>query len=85
MSHQDLQFSPDTRMGALISRAACDGSMKKAVFSKPTDKATVKMTVTLRTVGGRTVAQAEPLRADIKALHENIDPADAERFWQILP
>ena len=71
-------------MGELISRTATGGSMKKAVFSKPADKATVKMTVTLRMVGGRTVAQAETLRADNKALHENIDPADVARFTALV-
>ena len=84
MEAYDVKNTPDARMGDLISLAATGGSMKKAVFSKPADSANVKMTVTLRTVGGRTVAQAETLRADNKALHENIDPADARRFTTLV-
>ncbi len=68
------------RMGALISAAAEAGVLKKAVFSKPSDAANVRMTITLRRVGTQTVAQAETLRTDNKALHENVAPDDADRF-----
>ena len=68
------------RMGALIARAAELGALKKAVFSKPDDRETVRTTVTLRALGGGTVAQAETLRADHKALHENIPVNDCARF-----
>ncbi|MBQ9785370.1 MAG: SAM-dependent methyltransferase [Clostridia bacterium] len=68
------------RIGELIACAAERGTLKKAVFSKPDDRANVKTTLTLRLVGKSTVAQAETLRADNKALHENITPTDAPRF-----
>ena len=64
----------------LISISGRRGALKKAVFSKPEDKANVKCTVTLRLVGGKTVLQAETLRADNKALHENIATNDTERL-----
>ena len=67
----------------LISAAAEKGILKKAVLSKPEDKANVKCTLTLRLVGGKTVLQAETLRTDNKALHENIATNDTERLLEI--
>ena len=58
----------------LISAAAEKGALKKAVLSKPEDKASVKCTLTLRRVGSKIVLQAETLRADNKALHEILKP-----------
>ena len=67
----------------LISISGRRGALKKAVLSKPEDKANVKCTVTLRLVGGKTVLQAETLRTDNKALHENIATDDVERLLQM--
>lgn len=67
----------------LISVAGKLEILKKAVLSKPEDKANVKCTLTLRCVGGKTVLQAETLRADNKALHENITTNDVERLLQV--
>lgn len=67
----------------LISAAAEKGSLKKAVLSKPEDSAKVKCTLTLRRVGGKTVLQAETMRADNKALHENISIDDISRLCEI--
>ena len=67
----------------LISAAAEKGILKKAVLSKPEDKANVKCTLTLRLVGGKTVMQAETLRADNKALHENVAINDTPRLLEI--
>ena len=69
---------------ALILSAAQKGALKKAVLSKPTDAANVKCTLTLRLVGGKTVLQAETLRADNKAMHENIAPDDANRLLEVV-
>ena len=71
------------KIAELISASGKRGALKKAVFSKPEDKANVKCTLTLRLVGGKTVLQAETLRADNKALHENIATDDVERIAQI--
>ncbi len=67
----------------LISQAATKGALKKAVLSKPQDAANVKCTLTLRRVGDKTVLQAETLRADNKALHENLAPGDVSRLEEI--
>lgn len=71
------------KAGELITLAAGNGALKKAVFSKSGDPATVKMTLTLRTVGGKTVVQAETLCKDNKALHENIAADAADRFAEL--
>ena len=71
------------KIAELISASGKRGALKKAVFSKPEDKANVKCTLTLRLVGGKTVLQAETLRADNKALHENIATDDVERLLQM--
>ncbi len=67
-------------MGDLIALAACGKRLKKAVFSKPHDAGVVRAVLTLRTVGGRPVAQLETFTADDKALHENIPTDNAARF-----
>ena len=67
-------------MVELISAAAEKGAIKKAVLSKSANAATVKCTLTLRRVSGKTVLQAETFCADNKALHENITPNDTERL-----
>ena len=72
-----------TKIVELISSAGKLGILKKAVLSKPEDKANVKCTLTLRLVGGKTVLQAETLRTDNKALHENVAASNTERLLQI--
>ena len=72
-----------TKIVELIVAAGELGVLKKAVLSKPLDKANVKCTLTLRRVGGKTVLQAETLRADNKALHENIATNNDARLLQI--
>lgn len=76
----DTSNTPLSRLGELIALAACGKRLKKAVFSKPRDAVVVRAVLTLRTVGGRTVAQMETFTADNKALHENIPTDDAARF-----
>ena len=72
-----------TKIVELIVSAGELGVLKKAVLSKPEDNANVKCTLTLRLVGGKTVLQAETLRADNKALHENMATNDAARLLQL--
>lgn len=71
---------PQEKLGELISLAATSQRLKKAVFSKPLDGDTVRTVITLRSVKGSPVAQAETLRSDHKALHENISTTDVARF-----
>lgn len=59
-------------------------ALSKAVFSKPADKTTIRTVVTPRTVGGKTVLQAETFRADGKALHENISPENLDPIRSLI-
>ena len=68
----------------LISHSAEVGVLKKTVLSKPLDKENIKSILTLRLVGGKTVLQAETLRADNKALHENIEINDKDRLLKMI-
>ena len=72
--------TPTERLGALLSLAASTGRLRRAVFSKPRDASVLRTVVTLRRLGDRVAAQAETLRTDNKAVHENIAPEDAARF-----
>ena len=60
----NAEKSPAARMGELIAQAAKIGVLKKVVFSKSDDPSILRTVITLRTVGGRVVAQAETLRTD---------------------
>ena len=73
------QKHPVDSMGELISLAAQKETLKKAVFSKPDDSEIARCVMTLRRIGGRVMIQAETLRKDNKAMHENIDVANAAR------
>ena len=75
-----MNDTPQARMGELIALAAQSGALKKAVFSKPDDPELQRTVITLRRIGGRVMAQAESLRTDNKAMHENIPAENAARF-----
>ena len=82
MSDQSQQIL--SRMGELLSVAAQNGTLRRAVFSKPDDKEIVKCVLTLRKLGKATVAQAETFRTDNKALHENIALDDTVRLTALV-
>ncbi len=71
------------RFSRLLSRAACEGTLKKAVFSKPDQTDAVRTVITLRQIGTRVMAQAETLKKDHKAVHENIETDNAARFAEL--
>lgn len=62
---------------SLIVSAAQKNQLRKAVFSKPSDKALQKAVVTARTLKQRTVLQIERFHTDNKATHQNLSPEDA--------
>ena len=68
----------------LILKSAGDGVLKKAVFSKPSDKGIKKTVMTLRSISGRVVLQAEMFHTDNKATHENIESGDAKRISEYI-
>ncbi len=59
-------------------------ALKKAVFSKPRDKAIKRMTLVPCTIGGKRMLQCERLMVDHKALHENLMPDDAARLSELV-
>ncbi len=68
----------------LILKSAGDGTLKKAIFSKPSDKSVKKTVMTLKSISGGIVLQAEMFHADNKATHENIEPGDAKRISEYI-
>ncbi len=76
--------TPDLRMTELICRAAEAERLKKVVLSKPSDKAVKRTVITLRSIKGKLVLQAERFTSDNKALHENIEPEATERLLELL-
>ena len=74
----------DQKMGEAIARAALAGALKKVVFSKPHNREVQRATMTLRAVGGRTVAQVETLQRDNKALHQNLSFDDVSAFFELV-
>ena len=63
-------------ISSLICLAADKKVLKKAIFSKPLDKETVKTVATARIVGGEGVIQLERFTKDNKALHTNVKLAE---------
>ena len=72
--------SPAEQMASLISAAAEQKVLRKTVFSKPKDPSIVRITLTLRNVGGKTAVQAETLQKDNKAKQENLSAEQTDRF-----
>ena len=62
----------------LLTLAVEKKAIKKAIFSKPDDRAEQKTVLTLRQIGRREILQAERFCTDNKALHENISLDSAE-------
>ena len=80
----DKQLTPQEQTGELLALAAQMGVLKKAVFSKPCDETVKRLVITLRKIGNRTVAQAETLKTDNKAVHENIEVTNTKRFCELV-
>lgn len=68
----------------LILKSAGAGALKKAVFSKPSDKSIKKTVMTLKSISGKVVLQAEIFHTDNKATHENIELDNAARVAEYI-
>ena len=64
----------------IIMRGAELKLLKKAVFSKPSDKSIVKSVATLIKLGDKLCVQIETFRSDNKATHKNLSLYDADDF-----
>jgi SAM-dependent methyltransferase len=59
------------KVSSLILLSADKRMLKKAVCSKPSDKALIKTVITLKSIGGAPALQAELFHKDNKATHKN--------------
>ncbi len=64
------------RLASLISEAAKEGKLKKAVLSKPADPSVLKACITPIILGGKLTLQSETFTSDNKAYHKNTSPDD---------
>ena len=80
----DNQSMQVKQLAELIVLSAKLGAMKKLVCSKPEDETIRRAVMTLRKIGGKTMAQMETLKTDNKAVHENIEISDLERFCDLV-
>lgn len=70
---ESSSFDPRIKdLASLIALAGERQVLKKAVFSKAQDKSIVKTVLTLKSISGMTVLQAESFHTDNKAKHKNI-------------
>ncbi len=68
----------------LIMRSAECGVLKKAILSKPSDALIKKTVLTLKSISGREVLQAESFYTDNKAKHKNIEAGDCESLSVLI-
>lgn len=68
----------------LILKSAQADALKKAVFSKPSDKCVKKTVMTPRVISGRVMLQAEVFHTDNKATHENIELDSSQRIAEYI-
>lgn len=69
---------------SLIGKATECGVLKKAVFSKPSDAAIKKTVLSVKSISGRDMLQAETFFTDNKARHKNIETDDAETLSAMI-
>lgn len=73
-------MEPANELQELILLAATGHTLKKAVFSKPSDPGEKKSLLTLRSISGNECLQIERFQTDNKALHENLPVAPSQRL-----
>lgn len=76
MSVNDITLTPCQKLSQLILLAVKKNTLRRAVFSKPHDKALQKMVLTLSLAQGKPVLQAEFFHRDNKATHKNFHLTD---------
>ena len=68
----------------LLEKSAQTETLKKAVFSKPSDKEILKAGVTLKTISGENVLQVEYFYSDNKAKHKNIKIGEGQEICALI-
>jgi SAM-dependent methyltransferase len=79
------QQTPDARFAALLHQAACDGKLKKAVFSKPQKGSDiVRAVASVTAIRGTPHLQLETFHTDNKAKHVNLPLGNTTVFSDAL-
>ncbi len=81
---ENINFTEKDRLLRLILKSASRELLKKAVFSKPSDKSVVKCVLTPRLMRGEIVLQAETFYTDNKARQKNILLTDADAISALI-
>ncbi len=69
---------------SLVLGSAELGVLKKAVLSKPSDKAIKKTVLSPKSISGKEVLQAESFYSDNKAKHKNIERSDEKALFELF-
>ncbi len=84
MSNDTLNIPAESCLCELILLAAKKETLKKAVFSKPSDKSITKAVITLRSISQKNILQAEYFHTDNKATHKNIPVDDTDSICSMI-
>ncbi len=68
----------------LISLCGEKKALKKAVLSKPDDKAVIKAVITRKIIGKANMLQCEKFTTDNKAYHQNIELSDIDSLASLI-
>ena len=74
--------APAEALASLVTLAAKSRTLKKLVFSKPSDKAVTKTVCELCKIGESTQIQTQTFRSDNKVIFKNYEPGE---FVKDLP
>ena len=80
----EIQKNEFYAFAKLVSLCGEKKALKKAVLSKPDDKAIIKIVITRKVIGGKDVLQCEKFTADNKAYHQNISPSDIDALALLI-
>ena len=81
---QTVENSPELTLAELLSLCATKKVLKKAVLSKPADKAVLKSVITKKLISGKEMLQVEKFTTDNKALHQNIHVGDCDAIAELF-
>ncbi len=76
MGVNDITLTPSKKLSELVLLAVKKNALRRAVFSKPRDKALQKMVITLAVAHGSPALQAEFFHRDNKVTHKNLQLTD---------
>ena len=75
-----MNLTVTQNVAEIIKRSTELKLLKKAVFSKPSDKSTVKAIASLIKLGDKLFVQIETFLSDNKATHKNLNLSEPDSF-----